>query len=106
MYPDLPLGWGWNHAIKPAVLSLRDTQKLSSWLHPMTLREEKFHKLESLYDENRRTFIHSPCPGLMEFVEQGIFSGEKLETFLHNLLDPYKDKDITGIVLGCTHYPF
>ena len=42
----------------------------------------------------------------MEFVEQGILSGEKLENFLHNLLDPYKDKDITGIVLGCTHYPF
>ena len=41
----------------------------------------------------------------MEFVEQGILSGEKLENFLHNLLDPYKDKDITGIVLGCTHYP-
>ena len=72
---------------------------------PMTLREEKFHKLESLYDEQADIYP-LPCPGLMEFVEQGILSGEKLETFLHNLLDPYKDKDITGIVLGCTHYPF
>ena len=72
---------------------------------PMTLREEKFHKLESLYDEQADIYP-LPCPGLMEIVQHGIISGEKLETFLHNLLDPYKDKDITGIVLGCTHYPF
>ena len=71
----------------------------------MTLREEKFHKLESIYDKQADIYP-LPCPGLMEFVEQGILSGEKLENFLHNLLDPYKDKEITGIVLGCTHYPF
>ena len=60
---------------------------------------------ESIYDKQADIYP-LPCPGLMEFVEQGILSGEKLENFLHNLLDPYKDKDITGIVLGCTHYPF
>ena len=103
MYPDLPLV-GVEPAIKPAVLATGHA-KVVVMATPMTLREEKFHKLESLYDEQADIYP-LPCPGLMEFVEQGILSGEKLETFLHNLLDPYKDKDITGIVLGCTHYPF
>ena len=103
MYPDLPLV-GVEPAIKPAVLACEHA-KVIVMATPMTLREEKFHKLESIYDK-RADIYPLPCPGLMEFVEQGILSGEKLENFLHNLLDPYKDKDITGIVLGCTHYPF
>ena len=92
MYPDLPLV-GVEPAIKPAVLATGHA-KVVVMATPMTLREEKFHKLESLYDEQADIYP-LPCPGLMEFVEQGILSGEKLETFLHNLLDPYKDKDIT-----------
>ena len=103
MYPDLPLV-GVEPAIKPAVLACEHA-KVIVMATPMTLREEKFHKLESIYDKQADIYP-LPCPGLMEFVEQGILSGEKLENFLHNLLDPYKDKDITGIVLGCTHYPF
>ena len=93
------------HAKAVAVACNTAHAKVVVMATPMTLREEKFHKLESLYDEQADIYP-LPCPGLMEFVEQGILSGEKLETFLHNLLDPYKDKDITGIVLGCTHYPF
>ena len=42
----------------------------------------------------------------MEFVEQGILDGEELDSFLKEKIDPYMDKGITGIVLGCTHYPF
>ena len=103
MYPDLPLV-GVEPAIKPAVLATEHA-KVVVMATPMTLREEKFHKLESLYDKQANIYP-LPCPGLMEFVEQGILSGETLESFLHNLLDPYKDKNITGIVLGCTHYPF
>lgn len=86
--PTLPLV-GVEPAIKPAVLATGHA-KVVVMATPMTLREEKFHKLESLYDEQADIYP-LPCPGLMEFVEQGILSGEKLETFLHNLLDPYKD---------------
>ena len=78
MYPDLPLV-GVEPAIKPAVLATGHA-KVVVMATPMTLREEKFHKLESLYDEQADIYP-LPCPGLMEFV-------------------------ITGIVLGCTHYPF
>lgn len=103
MYPELPLV-GVEPALKPAVLACEHARVLVM-ATPMTLREEKFHKLESIYD-SRADIYPVPCPGLMEFVERGILSGDQLEAFIHKLLDPYKDRDITGIVLGCTHYPF
>lgn len=103
MYPDFPLV-GVEPAIKPAVLAC-EHPRIIVMATPMTLREEKFHRLEGLYDSQAEIYP-LPCPGLMEFVEQGILSGDKLESFLHQLLDPYQGKNITGIVLGCTHYPF
>ena len=71
----------------------------------MTLHEDKFHQLEALYI-NQADIYPVPCPGLMEFVEQGILEGDQLDNFLKEKIEPYLDKGITGIVLGCTHYPF
>jgi glutamate racemase len=42
----------------------------------------------------------------MEFVEQGILEGPELEDYLTRIMSPYLSKNLTGIVLGCTHYPF
>lgn len=103
MYPDLPLV-GIEPAIKPAVLSCPHPRVLVM-ATPMTLKEEKFHLLEEQFDSLGEIYS-LPCPGLMEYVERGITSGEELTDFVEGLLAPYMDKDITGIVLGCTHYPF
>ncbi len=103
LYPDIPLV-GVEPAIKPAVLACEDARVLVM-ATPMTIREDKFQKLEHLYDQEGEIY-ELPCPGLMEFVENGVLSGPELHSFLQNLLDPYLDKDLTGIVLGCTHYPF
>ena len=102
-YPEVPLV-GVEPAIKPAVNACPDARVLVM-ATPRTLAEEKFHNLEHLYDD-RADIYPLPCPGLMEFVERGILSGSELEIFLHSLMDPYLDKNLTGIVLGCTHYPF
>lgn len=103
MYPDLPLV-GIEPAIKPAVLSCPHPRVLVM-ATPMTLKEEKFHLLEEQFDSLGEIYS-LPCPGLMEYVERGVTSGEELTDFVEGLLAPYMDKDITGIVLGCTHYPF
>ncbi|MBQ9156644.1 MAG: glutamate racemase [Eubacterium sp.] len=103
LYPEVPLV-GVEPAIKPAVNSCAHP-KILVMATPRTLAEEKFLNLEHLYD-SQAVIYPLPCPGLMEFVEQGILSGEQLEEYLHNLMDPYLGKDLTGIVLGCTHYPF
>lgn len=103
LYPDVPLV-GLEPAIKPAVLSCEDP-KILVMATPRTLAEEKFHNLEQLY-ESQAVIYPLPCPGLMEFVEQGILDGPELEDYLKRIMEPYLSKGLTGIVLGCTHYPF
>ena len=103
MYPAMPIV-GVEPAVKPAVMA-EDHARILVMATPFTLKEQKFHDLEERYSD-RASIIPLPCPGLMEFVEAGILGGEELDSFLHKLLDPYRGKDLTGIVLGCTHYPF
>ena len=71
----------------------------------MTLREKKFLSLWSHYGKDA-DIIPIPCPGLMEYVEKGVLSGEELNGYLHTKLDKHLTKPIDAIVLGCTHYPF
>ena len=47
-----------------------------------------------------------PCPGLVEFIEKGIFEGDDLHKFLVNKYKDIDINDIGAVVLGCTHYPF
>lgn len=103
MYPEIPLV-GVEPAVKPAVNSC-DHPIIVVMATPRTLKEKKFHNLEELYLDRAKIYP-LPCPGLMEFVERGILEGPELEAFLTELLQPYLSKGITGIVLGCTHYPF
>lgn len=103
IYPDVPLV-GIEPALKPAVES-KDYPKILVMATPMTIRKEKFHRLLRRF-EDQAEIIGLPCPGLMEFIEHGILSGNKLENFLKQLLWDYIDADLDGVVLGCTHYPF
>ena len=50
--------------------------------------------------------LDMPCPGLMECVERGAFSSDKLESRLEKSVDPLARAGADEIVLGCTHYPF
>ena len=70
----------------------------------VTLREEKFDALLHRFDQDC-TITKIPAPGLVQFIEAGEVEGEKLEAFLHTLLDPYVGT-LDALVLGCTHYPF
>ena len=103
MYPEVPLV-GVEPAIKPAVFSM-EHPRILVMATPYTIHGKKFHDLEMLY-EDQATFYPLPCPGLMEFVEKGVLFGQELEDFLHKLMDPYLEKGVDCIVLGCTHYPF
>jgi glutamate racemase len=48
--------------------------------------------------------IESDGKGLVELIENGIFSGEKLEKMLKLFIDPMISANIDYLVLGCTHY--
>ena len=45
------------------------------------------------------------CPGFVEFVENGITSGDEITVLAERLLAPVRDADVDALLLGCTHYP-
>ncbi|MBA1336247.1 MAG: Glutamate racemase [Firmicutes bacterium] len=94
---------GMEPALKPAVESGEDGSVVVM-ATPMTLRERKFNSLMEKYRE-RADIIPLPCPGLVELIEEGKLEGEEVENLLEQLSLPLKDKRISSVVLGCTHYP-
>lgn len=103
LYPDLPV-IGLEPAVKPAALE-NPGEDILVMATPYTLRKEKFLNLVSLYEDVAH--IHMlPAPGIVEFVEKGMSDSEELQQYLREILGPYREKNIKGIVLGCTHFPF
>lgn len=102
-HPTLPVV-GIEPAIKPAVLhNIGD--RVLVMATPLTLKQDKFLKLLDIY-KNKADIQLLPCDGLMEFVENGILTGDNLHDFLKNKIDPVNNGEIKAVVLGCTHYPF
>lgn len=89
-------------ALKPASLLHRDGYVLSL-ATPGTIKGEKYQQLLQKYGEG---VVSLPCPGMMEFVEQGETDSPALHAFLTDLFAPYQEKLPEAIVLGCTHYVF
>ncbi|MGN0151339.1 MAG: glutamate racemase [Wujia sp.] len=102
-YPDFTIV-GIEPALKPAVYA-REHPNVVVMATPMTLREEKFHNLMDRYTDLAH-IVPLPCPGLMEYIEQGNTDSEELDTFLRRLFAPFAPERIDSVVLGCTHYPF
>jgi glutamate racemase len=50
--------------------------------------------------------IDVPCPGLVDRIEEGVFSEDAFDDLLDRYLTPYHGQKIDSIVLGCTHYIF
>ena len=51
------------------------------------------------------TLTTRACPRFVDFVEQGITSGDELLAAAHDYLDPLVRAGVDTLVLGCTHYP-
>jgi len=45
------------------------------------------------------------CPRFVDFVEQGVTSGEELLAVACEYLGPMVDAGVDTLILGCTHYP-
>ncbi len=104
IYTDIPV-IGIEPALKPAAL-MGEHPTVIVMATPLTVSERKFHDLLGHYS-NKADVIPLPCPGLMEYVEQGKIDGPEVTGYLNELLTPYlKSRHVDAIVLGCTHYPF
>lgn len=91
---------GMEPALKPAS-EKRHGGSVLVMATPMTLMLPKFQALMERYGEGA---VPLPCPGLMEFAERGEFDGDALHAHLVRLLDPWWNRPVDAVVLGCTHY--
>lgn len=46
------------------------------------------------------------CPGLVEFVERGEFTGDQVTVLAERLLAPVREAKVDSLLLACTHYPY
>lgn len=102
-YPDVPIV-GIEPAIKPA-LKVCVHPAVLVMATPLTLSEEKFRLLKERFESDGE-IIPLPCPGLMEIIESGETSGERVDAYLERLFVDIDKESIDAVVLGCTHYPF
>jgi glutamate racemase len=93
---------GMEPAVKPAVgLGLKG--KILVMATPITLKGKKFRDLIHGY-KHLSEIVPLHCAGLVEIIEQGYTNGREIEDYLFNLFYPINKKEISTIVLGCTHY--
>lgn len=93
---------GMEPAVKPASLA-RNKGYILAMATRATLHLDKFTRLMELYGEN---VIPVEGTGLVEIVESGKADSPEAEEALRSIFMPYMHRQIDGIVLGCTHYPF
>ena len=91
-------------AIKPACMQ-PGYGKILMMATRATTRLQRYLDLQARMPDPSR-ILNSPCPGLVERIEQGIFAEDAFDDLLDTYLSAYHTMQIDGIVLGCTHYVF
>lgn len=91
-------------AIKPAAKQSK-TKKVAILATQATSDNHRFKDLIVKHQNGTQVLIQ-PCPGLVEFIEQGEQESPACTLLLTNYLQPLIKQGIDTLVLGCTHYPF
>ena len=93
---------GMEPAVKPASLA-RTGGSVLALATRATLSMDKFARLMENYGEG---VIPVEGRGLVEIVERGQADSSEAQEALFRIFEPYLNRKIDAIVLGCTHYPF
>lgn len=93
---------GMEPALKPAV-ELGLAGKILVMATPLTLKSRKFNEHVHHY-QHRAEIVPVPCVGLVEIIERNHSGGQEVAAYLSHLFSPVNKRDISAIVLGCTHY--
>lgn len=90
-------------AIKPALE--KTNGKILLLATNVTLSSDRVNKLIEKYDKENRV-IKLPCPELAKKIEEAVFKNNNIDDYIFEILAPFKEENVTAVVLGCTHYPF
>lgn len=84
--------------------SITKNGKIGVIATPSTIRSGAYER--ALGSENLSLEVFSqPCPLFVPLAEEGLHEGEIVASVALNYLNPFKEKGIETIILGCTHYP-
>ena len=100
---DIPV-IGVEPAIKPAA-KLSVNKKVAILATQATSTNPRFNALVAAHHNGAEVIIQ-PCPGLVEFIEQGQQSSKACKLLLKSYIEPLLQRGVDTLVLGCTHYPF
>ncbi len=91
-------------AIKPAC-ALPGTGKVLMLATVATTKLSRYRALVGRMPDPERV-VSIGCSGIVERVEAGITDEDAFDDLLEDKLCPYEGLEVSGIVLGCTHFPF
>jgi glutamate racemase len=91
-------------AIKPAAKHSL-SKKIAILATQATSTNQRFKDLINLHHNGAQVLIQ-PCPGLVEFIEQGEQNSKACNVLLKKYIEPLVNEGVDTLVLGCTHYPF
>lgn len=91
-------------AIKPAAKQ-SISKKIAILATQATSENQRFKDLINRHHNGAKVLIQ-PCPGLVEFIEQGKQHSPACNALLRQYIEPLVSQGIDTLVLGCTHYPF
>ncbi len=91
-------------AIKPACAAA-DGGSVLMLATLATTRLVRYQSLVSRMPDPARV-VSVACPGLVDRIERGIFAADAFDDLFDRYLAPYHGMTVSGIVLGCTHFPF
>lgn len=100
---DIPI-----FGIEPALSSAMewgDRGKLLVMATNFTLSSPRYLLALERY-QDQREILSLPGPALVELVEEGIVEGEKIRSELKKMTQDIEVAQVSGVVLGCTHFLF
>lgn len=103
IYPHLAFV-GMEPAVKPAAEWTR-SGAVGVLATPATFQGALYASVIERFAQGVTIYQHT-CPGLVQQIEQGDFSGAQSRKILQEALLPMLKSNIDTVVLGCTHYPF
>jgi len=100
---DLPI-IGMEPAVKPAAQATR-SGVVGVLATTGTLQSARFAALLDRFAGSIQV-VTQPCPGLVEYIEQGELDSARVRELLHGFTRPLLAAGCDTLILGCTHYPF
>ena len=91
-------------AVKPAIDSGIDG-KVIVMATPATIMQSRYARLLDRIGHKEK-IINLPCKGLADIIENEHFDDDVIFNYVTEKFMEYKDENVFGVVLGCTHYSF